>query len=81
MRTKTITVNVREDVEEKFRKLASAAYGRRKGYLGKAITEAMIEWEKKKAQSDVNVRAIEMLRKGFKMGGLKTKDRSEWHER
>lgn len=81
MGTKTITVNVKEDVEERFRKLASATYGRRKGYLGKAITEAMIEWEKKKIASDVNARALEMLRKGFKMGGLKTKDRSEWHER
>lgn len=81
MKTKTITVSVEEEVEERFRKLASAAYGKRKGYLGKALTEAMREWEKKKKETDVNARALEMLEKGFDMGGLKTKDRSEWHER
>lgn len=81
MKTKTITVNVEEEVEERFRKIASIAYGKRKGYLGKALTEAMKEWEKKKRTTDVNARALEMLRRGFNMGGLKTKDRSEWHER
>ena len=81
MKTKTITVNVEEDVEEKFRKLASVTYGRRKGYLGKALTEAMREWERKKAETDVNARAIEMLRKGFKMGKITWKSRDELHER
>ena len=71
MKTKIITVSVQEDVEERFRKLAGATYGRHKGYLGKAITEAMKEWENKKKQSDVNARALEMLRKGFKMGKWK----------
>ena len=46
----------------------------------KALTRAMNEWKKKKKE-DVNVRALEMLEKGFDMGGLKTKDRNEWHER
>ena len=81
MRTKTITVNVREDVEKKFRKIASATYGKRKGYLGKAITEAMLEWERRKSETDVNVRALEMLRKGFKMGKITWKNRDELHER
>lgn len=67
MATKTITVNVEKDVEESFRKLAGAAYGKRKGYLGKAITEAMKEWERKKAQVDVNARALELLGTGVKM--------------
>jgi len=80
MRTKTITVNVEEDVEERFRKLASATYGKRKGYLGKALTEAMKEWEKRK-KYDPNVRALEMLRRGFKMGKITWKSRDELHER
>lgn len=80
MKTRTITVSVEEDVEKRFRKVASATYGKRKGYLGKALTEAMRAWEKNKKE-DVNMRALEMLNKGFSMGGLKTKDRSEWHER
>ena len=71
MQTKTITISVKRDVEERFRKLAGATYGKHKGYLGKAVTEAMIEWEKKKKTTDVNARALEMLRKGFKMGKWK----------
>lgn len=81
MQTKTITISVKRDVEERFRKLAGATYGKHKGYLGKAITEAMIEWEKKKLSTDVNVRALEMLRKGFKMGKITWKSRDELHER
>lgn len=81
MKTKIITVSVQEDVEGRFRKLAGATYGKHKGYLGKAVTEAMTTWVEKKERSDVNVRALEMLEKGFKMGKLTTKDRSEWHDR
>ncbi len=71
MKTKTITISVQRDVEERFRRLAGTAYGRHKGYLGKAVTEAMQEWERKKMETDVNVRALEMLKKGFKMGKWK----------
>ncbi len=81
MQTKTITVSVKRDVEERFRKLAGATYGKHKGYLGKAMTEAMKEWERKKLSTDVNVRALEMLRKGFKMGKMTWKSRDELHER
>lgn len=81
MKTKTITVSVQEDVEERFRRLAGATYGKHKGYLGKAITEAMMEWEKKKLSTDVNARALETLRKGFKMGKITWKSRDELHER
>ena len=48
--------------------------------MGKTLTEAMKEWKRTKKE-DVNVRALEMLEKGFDLGGLKTKDRSKWHER
>ncbi len=80
MKTRTITISVEADVENRFRKLAGATYGKRKGYLGKALTEAMMEWERNKREN-TNMRALEMLDKGFSMGGLKTKDKSEWHER
>lgn len=81
MRTKTITVSIQEDVEERFRKLAGVTYGKHKGYLGKAITEAMKEWEKKQIKTDVNARALEKLRRGFKMGKITWKRRDELHER
>lgn len=81
MRSKTITVNIREDVERKLRQIAAARYGRRKGYLGKALTEAVEVWAKKEEETDVNARALAMLRKGFKMGKIKWKSRDELHER
>lgn len=81
MKTKTITVNIREDAEKKLRQLAEVKYGKRKGYLGKALSEAVDEWAEKTEKSDVDVRAIAMLKKGYNMGGFKTKKRSEWHER
>lgn len=81
MQTRTITISVKRDVEERFRKLAGVTYGKHKGYLGKAVTEAMTIWVEKKERSDVNARALEMLRKGFKMGKITWKSRDELHER
>ena len=81
MKTKTITVSVAEDVEERFRRLASATYGKKKGYLGKAITEAMKEWENKKEKNDVIAKSLKLLETGIKMGKFKFKSRDELHER
>lgn len=81
MKTRTITISVEENVENRFRKLAGATYGKRKGYLGKALTEAMKEWERGKISTNVNARALEMLEKGFKMGKITWKNRDELHER
>jgi len=81
MAAKTITINIREDVEKKLRQIAAARYGKRKGYLGKAVTEAVEEWARKKEETDVNARALAMLKKGFKMGKIKWKSRDELHER
>ena len=41
--SKTITVNINEKIENEFREKAALKYGKRKGYLGKAMTEAMDE--------------------------------------
>ncbi|MBI4162781.1 MAG: hypothetical protein HY513_03790 [Candidatus Aenigmarchaeota archaeon] len=67
MTTKTITVSVDKETEEKFRKLASATYGNQKGYLGKALTDAMKEWEKKKEESDAVAKMLKLMEKGIKM--------------
>ena len=42
----TITISVEDETEKLFRKLASAKYGKRKGALGEAVTEAMQIWLK-----------------------------------
>ena len=81
MRTKTITVSVQEDVEERFRRLAGATYGKHKGYLGKAVTEAMSTWVERKGESDVVAKSLKLLETGIKMGKFKFKSRDELHER
>jgi len=68
-------------LRKKLRDVAVARYGKRKGYLGKAVTEAVEEWARKTEEVDINAHASAMLKKGFNLGGLKTKNRSEWHER
>ena len=75
----TITINVDDDVEKKFRKAASTKYGKRKGYLGEAITEAMQTWLK--AESGNVKKAFDLLEKGHNSGGALYKSRDELHER
>lgn len=75
----TITISVDDDVEKKFRKTASTKYGKRKGYLGEAITEAMQTWLK--AESGNVKKAFELLEKGRNSGGLLYKSRDELHGR
>ena len=74
--TRTITINVSEETERKFRIRARQKYGRRKGALGKAITEAINVWADKE-EYDPDKHALAMLEKGFKMGKLKYKARAE----
>jgi hypothetical protein len=77
--SKTITVNVSEEVDGEFRKQAGLRYGKRKGYLGRALTEAMSEWTRKKDSDAVN-RGLVLLNEGIR--GRKWKfDRNELHER
>ena len=73
--TKAITVNVDEKTEEAFRKAAKMRYGRKKGYLGKAVTEAMETWVEL-GKNDVNAHALLLLEKGLRLGGIKNKNRS-----
>ena len=76
---KTITINVEEEVESEFRKRASKKYGKRKGYLGKAFTEAMKEWSRKK-DADLEGQFLELLEGGIKMKRWKF-NREGLHER
>ncbi|MBS3053464.1 MAG: hypothetical protein J4469_03085 [Candidatus Aenigmarchaeota archaeon] len=75
----TITVNVDDDVEKKFRKTASTKYGKRKGYLGEALTEAMQTWLK--TESNNVKKTIDLLERGHNSGGLLYKSRDELHGR
>jgi len=73
----TITINIGNETEKEFRKIASLEYGRKKGYLGKALEKALKEWVNKKTAES---RTLELLEEGINMGKIKF-DRGELHER
>jgi predicted transcriptional regulator len=81
MATKTITVSVDSDVERKFRRTAKAIHGKKKGYLGKALTDAMESWTKEREQRDTVAATLRLLDEGIDLGGLKYKSRDELHDR
>jgi hypothetical protein len=76
---KTLTVNIEEEVEREFRKQASRRFGKRKGYLGKALGEAMREWTKKR-NADIENESLRLLKEGIAMKKWKF-NREELYER
>ncbi len=76
----TVTVTVEDKVEERFRKKVMQKFGKRKGSLGKAVTQAMDNWVEKEGKDAVS-ETIEMLEKGINLGGITYKSRAELHER
>jgi len=76
----TITINVGDESEAKFRKAAKAVFGTKKGSLGKAASEAFEEWSNREIQGNA-AKMLDLLEKGFKMGKVKYRSRDELHER
>ena len=65
-------------MEEIFRKRVCQTYGKGKGKLGKALTEAMFEWARKKKCLDA---CMNLLDEGRVLGKLKYKSREELYDR
>ncbi len=78
--SETITISLDEKVAREFRKNAKQKFGKRKGYLKSAITDAIKIWTQVR-EDDIDAHALRTLEKGFKMDGMKTKNRADWHER
>lgn len=74
----TITANVDDDTEQTFRTHVYATYGKRKGSIGRALTEAMTQWAQQKTYFDT---CMKLLREGINMGKMQYKTRTELHER
>lgn len=81
MASKTITVSVEARVEKRFRRAASARRGKKKGYLGRALTEAMERWAEEAERSDDVARTLKLLDEGLDLGGLRYERRQDLHER
>jgi predicted transcriptional regulator len=79
--SKTITVSVDSEVEQKFRRTAKVVHGQRKGYLGKALTDAMKVWTKERERTDNVVATIRLLDEGIDLGVSRYRSRDELHER
>ena len=69
---KTVTVNLDEPIEKKFREKAKLKYGNRKGALAKALNEALEEWLKSEEQDELK-ESLKLLEKGIKMKKWKFK--------
>jgi len=79
---KVITISMDENIERQFRTAAVAEFGKRKGYLGEAIEQAVKLWIRDRKIERIRKEAFKELEKGYKMGGkLLYKERGELHER
>ncbi|MBI2141045.1 hypothetical protein HYU16_01335 [Candidatus Woesearchaeota archaeon] len=76
----TITVNVDDEVYQKFRENAAQARNGKKGFLGDAITEAMRNHVEENEQEVIKKRLLERLRKGVNVGFKGYKCRSELYD-
>ena len=81
MISKTITVSVDAEVEKRFRRIAKMIHGQRKGYLGRALTEAMTTWTKERERTDNVVATLRLLEEGLDIGLERYRTRDELHER
>lgn len=81
MVSKTITVSVDAEVEKRFRRTAKSIHGKKKGYLGRAMTEAMVTWTKERERTDNVVATLRLLEEGLDIGLERYRTRDELHER
>lgn len=73
-------MTVRDEVEDRFRKMVEERCTQKKGSLGRAVTEAMELWIHEKEQEEVSKRALELLELTFDMGQRRFARREQLHE-
>ncbi|MCL4356727.1 MAG: hypothetical protein M1460_02540 [Candidatus Thermoplasmatota archaeon] len=76
---KTITINLDETIEKRFKERARLKYGNRKGSLAKAMNEALEEWLKRD-NNDTLKENLRLLESGIEMKKWKF-NRDDLHER
>lgn len=77
----TITISIDDDTERRFREVAKKKLGQRKGYLGKATTEALETWLRKQAQEEIANDALALLATGFDLGKKQYRERKDLYDR
>ena len=76
-----MTISIHDDVEKEFRRVVYDLYGRHKGALGRAITEAVRQWAFEKTQEEVKNDALSLMDKSQPLGKRLYKERSELYGR
>ncbi len=61
----TMTINVKDETEERFRDAVNENFGKGKGKLGRAVEEAFNKWLEDKKDIALRQRALERLKKGM----------------
>lgn len=64
----TITINIDDDTEQKFRNCVKETLDTGKGKLGQAVKEALALWIEEKEQKEIAKRQLALLEKGFHFG-------------
>ena len=59
----TITINLDDELNKKFREIVKQKVGEGKGTIGKAIEEAIVSWIEEKKQVEIRKRMLEKLNK------------------
>ena len=77
----TITISVDDDTEKRFREAAKKKLGERKGYLGKATTEALQNWVRKQTQEEIARDALALLETGQHPGKHLYTERKDLYDR
>ena len=77
----TITITVDDDTEKRFREAAKKKLGERKGYLGKATTEALEIWIRKQSQEEISRDALALLETGYQVGTHLYTERKDLYDR
>jgi hypothetical protein len=77
----TMTINVDDTVEKKFRARARKVFGERKGALGLAVAAAMDRWVAENDQEDIARYALALMEKGQDLGARNYRNRDDLHDR
>jgi hypothetical protein len=77
----TITINIDDDTEKRFRNAAKKKLGERKGYLGRATTEALECWVRMQSQEEIARDALALLETGYRPGKYQYTERKDLYDR
>ncbi len=79
--TRTLTVNIDEEIDKKFREAIIKAYGNKKGNIGKAVEDAFKLLIDNINSKNADIDLLNRLNKGYDLGGVIYNTRDELHER